>query len=844
MVATVARMSPGAHNYHLALTRASYLEAGEPSGIWHGRSAELLGLTGELSRDHLSNLFDGFSPSRDEAYVKNAGSDSRSVGVEICFSPPKSLSLWWALSGTETRREIEKISLDAVKEALEFGSRHLFRVRRGTNGVISEPTEPVSAIFEHGSSRPETKTATPDPQLHHHVLVPNVGFREDGTTGALDLRSLFRHKLTLGALYDLACSNAVEKSLNLKVERTEKGFWEIAGIPEKILREFSSRREAIEKRLGAELMSSSKARERANLHTREHKRPIERQKLFEQWSAKARRLGFSLDRLQNQRARSSRRESLEKAFGDSLKEALTRLTDEQSHFSFPELVRHVAQASHGRGLSVKDVLNGSEAILSREEEIVRLGEHQGELRFTTREMFETERSLLSLAEGTRAKSSQHVLRRKTAEASLREAFSTFEPSEEQLAALFHLTTEKGGLQILTGGAGTGKSALLKALRLAYEREGFQVLGAAIAARTARGLERDTGIQSTTVAKLLFAIERNRPWASFKENLSLKPLIWDLFNGRGVRNRPLFPKPVIPKRSVLVLDEAGMVGTRDLERILRETERLGTKLILVGDPAQLQPIAAGLPLATLSEKLGDAKLTQIVRQREEWAREAARDLRDGNAPKVLKDFKARGLLFVGKGMDEAARRITSDWLKSKAPIHERLLLAGERREVSSLNRRIQLERSLTGELGPEFLELGPTRFYVGDRVLFERNQKTIGVDNGDLGTVVAVSSKRGMISVKLDRGQQVLVKLSQYTDLSLGYAVTTHKAQGMTVEEAFVLVGGGMQTRELSYVQGTRARKETRLYTSELVAGESCRDLAASMSLSRRKEMACDLIEGR
>ena len=181
------------------------------------------------------------------------------------------------------------------------------------------------------------------------------------------------------------------------------------------------------------------------------------------------------------------------------------------------------------------------------------------------------------------------------------------------------------------------------------------------------------------------------------------------------------------------------------------------------------------------------------------------------------------------------KLIFDW-DERGDLKETLILAGSNLDVTALNRMAQEKRLAAGLLDKEFLYFNGEDFHVRDRILFTRNSSLHDVKNGQLATIENIEGKA--ITVRMDDGnKRKTIHIEDYDHLKLGYAMTTHKAQGVTVDKSYVLVGGVMQDRELSYVQMSRARKETRLYTDLDEAGEELADVANSMSRSRQKEMA-------
>ena len=299
---------------------------------------------------------------------------------------------------------------------------------------------------------------------------------------------------------------------------------------------------------------------------------------------------------------------------------------------------------------------------------------------------------------------------------------------------------------------------------------------------------------------------------------------------------------LTSKSVLVVDEAGMVGTRQVQELVQLVQAAGAKLVLVGDDRQLQAIDAGAPFAALARTHGASELVRIRRQRDGWAKDAVLEFSRGEARLAVRRFVSRGLLHVADTRSEAFDRIAAEWREAAREVgmSEALILTGTKAEALRINREVQLRRRAEGELGAR-CEMGDVTFFQGDRVVFRRNSKRVGVVNGDRGEVVAATATT--ITVRLDDGRRLSVHADDagLVSAQLGYASTTHSAQGATVERCFVLVGGSMQDREATYVQASRARGLTKLFTDITSAGDDLVDLIRGMGRSRAKDLATDLM---
>ena len=363
-----------------------------------------------------------------------------------------------------------------------------------------------------------------------------------------------------------------------------------------------------------------------------------------------------------------------------------------------------------------------------------------------------------------------------------------ELSDEQRAALRHILGDHS-FACVVGLAGSGKSTMPATARAAWARAGMRVHGAALSGKAAEGMQSASGIESRTLASL------ERSWQ----------------NGYAP----------IAAGDVLVIDEAGMIGTRQLMRMAIKLKEIGAKLVLVGDPDQLQPIEAGTPFRDLVGAQGAARLTEIHRQSAAWQRQASRDLADGDLRAAFDAYDLDGWVHRAAERDKALAALVEDYLAD----HEmggaqvsRLAFAHRRRDVFALNQAIRGALRRAGDASPDVIvetDTGPCAIAPGDRIVFTRNDREVGMKNGMLGTVDAVEA--GSISVMLDGGdgqpRRVTFDPESHASFDHGYAVTIHKSQGATVDRAWVLASRSMDA-PLTYVAMTRHREALRLYVDE------------------------------
>jgi len=357
-----------------------------------------------------------------------------------------------------------------------------------------------------------------------------------------------------------------------------------------------------------------------------------------------------------------------------------------------------------------------------------------------------------------------------------------ELSEEQIAALEQMTN-RSALGCVVGVAGTGKSTILDVARQAWEAQGLQVYGAALAGKAADGLQAASGISSRTLA----ALEKS----------------WD----HGYEP--------IPSGSVLVVDEVGMVGTRQLNRVMSQLAERNCKVVLVGDPEQLQPIQAGTPFRDLLALHGHAKMQDVRRQRESWQREASVSLSKGHTEEAMAAYEIRGHVNTATSHDDAVASLVQDYLADmiRSPASKsRLALAHRRKDVFAINQGIRAELLARDVLKTEIMvdtDHGPRAFAAGDRVMFTRNDRTLGVKNGMLGTITDVSHTALRIAPD-DGGRDIFVDANDYCSIEHGYAVSIHKSQGCTVDHTFIL-GTKTLDEHLTYVAMTRHKETATMY---------------------------------
>ncbi|MCY1325039.1 ATP-dependent RecD-like DNA helicase [compost metagenome] len=496
---------------------------------------------------------------------------------------------------------------------------------------------------------------------------------------------------------------------------------------------------------------------------------------------------------------------------------LKQLGNERSTFDERDIAkalhRYVDDPVDFANIRARLMVSGDLVLLKPQQVDTQTGKATEPAVFTTRKILRLEYDMAQSAEVLSVRTGFAVCAAKVSAAvrsiETADPEKSFTLDSEQVDAVRHVTRDDG-IAAVVGLAGAGKSTLLAAARVAWESDGRRVIGGALAGKAAEGLEDSSGIRSRTLASWELA------WAAGREQLS-----------RG---------------DVLVIDEAGMVSSQQMARVLKTVEEVRAKVVLVGDAMQLQPIQAGAAFRAITERIGFAELAGVRRQREPWARDASRLFARGKVEEGLDAYAQQGRIVETETRAEIIDRIVADWADARRDLlqksaagkypgrqrgDELLVLAHTNDDVWKLNeslRKVMIdEGALTGARQFQTAR-GLREFAAGDRVIFLENARFLEprarrlgpqyVKNGMLGTVVSSGDKRvdALLTVHLDNGRDVVISEDSYRNVDHGYAATIHKSQGSTIDRTFVLATG-MMDRHLTYVAMTRHRNRADLYAA-------------------------------
>ncbi|WP_199904985.1 MobF family relaxase [Nocardioides sediminis] len=830
----------GERDLSTPLTRY-YAETGTPPGRWMGSGVAYLGLKegSEVTQAQLELLIGhGRHPVTGEqlgrAYPVYETTRQKAVaGFDFSFSIPKSASVLWGVADAGTQAIIANAHHDAMKDVLDFMERELAATRMGvgtTDGAAAqvETTGFIATAYDHWDSR------AGDPHLHTHVVISNKTLTVlDRKWRSLDSRAMYGWAVAVSELHQAVFADHLTRALGVDWEPRSRGRdrnpeWVITGVPQSLAKLFSSRAAAIDAAADDLIQHYvdthgrrpsravvHKIRNQASLVTRPPKQMRSLAELTDTWRRKASaHLGqdatsWAISLADSRPPRLLRADDVPLDVVEAVASSvLAQVEEKRSTWRRVNLYAEAArQTMSWRFASTTD----REAITGM---VVDAADAQS-LRLTPPEIAKVP-SIFTRSDGTsvfRPKhsivfSSEHLLAAedRLLELSDRRTGPTVDVgivdrlvarpvrgqrlSREQAEAIATVATSARCLDLLVGPAGAGKTTAMRALRQAWtEQHGrASVVGLAPSAAAAQVLGDDLGIVCENTAKWLFEYDRGA--ASFS------------------------------KDQLVIVDEASLAGTLTLDRIGAHAARAGAKVLLVGDWAQLSAVEAGGAFAMLASARNDvAQLLEIHRFVHEWEKAASLDLRHGR-PEAIEAYVVNDR--VNSGPSEEARRGAYDaWVADIAAGGSSVLIAEGVETVSELNLRARAERMARGDTdaGREVALGSGGSASAGDLVITRRNDRRLRtlrsgwVRNGDRWRVSDVRGDGSLVVRRADRrsGGAVVLPASYVAEhVDLGYAVTAHRAQGLTVDTAHVVVGEST-TRENLYVAMTRGRESNIAY---------------------------------
>jgi conjugative relaxase-like TrwC/TraI family protein len=777
----VEKVADGAEDY--------YSGEGEAPGRWAGDAAGELGLEDDVSADELRAMLAGKHPSTGEPLIQSLGvnrSQGPVPGFDLTFSAPKSVSLLSALGDDGTQATVREAHERSVDAALGYMQREACWARRGKGGAeFVRGNGYIAAAFRHRSSR------AGDPQLHTHVLIANATKGPDGRWTRLFHPAIYDHAKTAGYVYEAQLRHELSQELGVRWQPVRRGIAELAGFTDAQLRRFSTRRAEILEVVGGPEASRA-ARQTAALATRRAKDySVSATALHERWRDAALEVGLShveLGRVVSPRAAGRPRQAV---IDDHVLDRA--VVAERSHFERRDVVQAIAQMLPD-GAQAADLERVADEYLASAS-VVRIADHPRADRYTTRRIFDLEREALAAAE--RLRSVERGVAGEAIASSVIAARPTLKDDQREMVS--RLLAGGEGLSVVIGEAGTGKSFATVAAAEGWARAGIPLRVAAPTRRAVAVLSGE-GLTATSVTALLGELDGEE--ASGRLGLS-----------RG---------------SVLLVDEAAMVGSADLVRLIHHTEAAEGKLVLIGDFEQLGELEAGGLFRALTERTEPISLTEVIRHRHGLDRDAAKRIREGRGAEALELYRSHERVVVAADPDAKRAAMVADWWEAFSSGQDALMVAKRRAEVAELNASARQVLREAGGLGADEIEVGGERFAPGDLVVTRVNSARQPAYNRERWRVVEVDADASRVELQgIDSERQVSLDAGYLTSrtprddapaLQHCYAATIYVAQGSTVDRAFIAVDPSME-RQQFYAAMTRTREETHLYAVAAIERE-------------------------
>ena len=868
----------GAVERSSSLTRY-YAESGTPPGVFLGSGlGDLDGGRGvergsQVSEEHLRQMLVACADPISGAPVGSIPRTFRRgvpvAGFDLTFSPSKSVSVAWALADEGTKAVIYECHRRAIDYVLAYGEREVFRSRSGVNGVVEEDiTGVVAAAFTHWTSRAD------DPQLHDHVVIWNrAKSLSDGRWRTLDSRGIFKATTTLSELHQGVLSDLLTEALGVGWQprgrrHSTKPRFEITGVPETLMAEFSQRAEQID-RHGRGLtddfatahgrqptaVEQMRLRQRAALVTRPAKTHRSLAELTGNWRERATSHVGEADQVawvaslkdRNDLPLLRRDDLADPILADAAEAVLATVAEHHATYGRQNLLAEAHRVLHGVRfaspddrvaiaervceLSIDRSLVLSSASLHHTPERYIRPDGSSRLRpqnhvlYSTQALLDAEARLLDAGKAEDGPSVPVAVVARMAEANL--PGRAYGLSTDQALAVEKIVTSGRVLDVLVGPAGTGKSTTMAGLRATWEAEqgGGSVIGLAPSAAAAEVLAHELGIETENTAKWLTEWRRVPELTARRDKLATNlarhphPLSVGASKlrarmeatGQAIAERRLRPGQLV------IVDEASLAGTFALDELVSAARDAGAKVLLVGDWAQLSAVDAGGAFALLARDRGDlvAELSDVRRFKADWEKVASVELRLGHET-AIDAYEVHGRIAEGS-RDELLDAVYRAWEDDRDAGRSSLMIAGDSATVAELNRRARAERLARGTVADEGLRVaGDQRAGAGDEVVTRQNNRLLvtgkrWVKNGDRWVVTATNAD-GSMAVRRAGGIGEVVLPADYVaeHVELAYATTAHRAQGVTVDTAHVMVSPST-TREVLYVAATRGRESNRIY---------------------------------
>src|SRR3984885_9277349 len=866
-------------------------------GEWQGRMAERYGLAGAIDEQHFARLSEGQNPLTGEQLVRHRTgqtyktADGTTVkpaehraGWDAPFSAPKSVSLTALVGGDDRVREAHR---QAVTTALKELERYT-QARIGGNHAAETTGKFIAAKFEHDTARPVNGYAAP--QLHTHAVVFNMTEREDGSTRAIQPKSLFDSQQFATAVYQAELTFRL-RNLGYEIEAGKKGAPEIKGYSLEYLDASSPRRQQIEQAIAKSGFSGPEAAQIAAHNTRDKKEirtPAEVMEAHRELAAKFGNQADQVVREAHERVHAqgqNRGPDAPHRAHEAVSYAKKRNFEREAVIGQRDILRDALRRGMGdlTFSQVRDNFEHRHAI--GEFQTVAAQKHDTGLRLTTPETIAAERATVEHMQ--RGKNTVAPIMSEERAASHAAAVEILNPAQRR--AIEAILTSRDQIHGLQGLAGAGKTTTLEAIREAAQHNGYAVAGFAPTARAAHQLREAAGVSADTLQAYL---------------------------AMGTREQAQTKPDDTANRRPFLIDESSLTSTQQMKDFL---DRLGPhdRVLLIGDTRQHQAVDAGKPFEQLQDAgMRTAQLDQIVRQKDPELLKAVEHLARNEAHTGISLLQAQGRITEISNPQERIAAIARDYASNP---EKTLIVSPDNASRVYINQAVRIGLQASGALGKENVSfpllvarndmsgadrawaarytpgdtvqyirgsqhLGlekntyatvlatdhannlltvaradgqhvaydphrlrgvnvytnfPCEFSTGDRIQFTHNNKDLDVHNRDRGRIEAIDNDN-RLTLKMEAGRTVTFDPARMRHFDLGYAVTSHSSQGLTENRVLVNMDTNAFSELLNprfaYVSISRASQDAHIYTNDAAT------LAQRLSTDVNKTSALDFHE--
>ncbi|MES9995636.1 MobF family relaxase [Desulfovibrio aminophilus] len=754
-------------------------------------------------------LSEGFSVERFEALNEGANGHYRKA-KDLTLSPPKSVSLLYALGDETQSKDALEAHRQAVQDTIDY-IEHCgmvtTRIRDG-DSVKSVPARGlVVACFEHSTNRNQ------DPNLHSHCLIANACTAEgaEGITN-LNYHAIYRNQKHLGQVYDSALINDLTQR-GYTVREKGKSF-ELEGIGDDQIKSFSSRKADIEQTLKAQGLSyetaSDDERQKACFATRRRKETINQEVLLNEWQKRSKEVGLDFVGIKADRGIQARKSLEPHDKAQFVRESIQEASELDGIFTAKSVYGRVIRKAReqGQGISPREVERLFKVEASNEQVISLPNQTDSTWinhEMTTVDLVEAERDFVNRLQKNRG-AHEPSLPASEIEKGLTAYNKSLEDSrgytlkDEQADMVRHILGSKDLVSIVQGDAGTGKTTALDAVASIYGRN--RIIGLALQAVAASNLECETGISSSSIDKFLNGYKKNPSKIA-----------------NSVRG------------CLIVIDEAAMVGSRKMNQLGALAAKFGAKLCLVGDTKQLASVGAGAPMAlAISRNLAKIHYLRDIRRQKNLThleaikaitlhQQTEKSIFHLQSISAIKEHAIKGERHLA-----IAQEVSSDWANGIKPLvivslnKDRLLLnLTIRRELKAkgfLQKRADVELDLNNSDG----DTTRKKISQGELIIFTKNNYRYGIENGNLGHVKCINKKENSITVNLlKNNKNVTINLKHYNNIDYAYAISSYKSQGQTVKKCIYDANSKSKllTKEEFYVGISRHNDDISIYTDSI-----------------------------